>query len=519
MKKYLILIFSICLICCSGILFTACGGHTHSIVEIPELAATCTQNGHIAYFHCSSCNKNFLDKNYKQEISLEDTVILASHTFSQWTEKVPETCTQNGTKERHCLVCNTFEEQEIPATGHSYGNWIQTKAATCGEDGQEYQECSKSSDRITKSSPKTNNHIFGEATESMGVKTYTCTVCSYEKEVLPTLLNAYGNGSPTNPYLIYTPEQFYDLFNAWGTSDNKYIHNKDVLNVKLMRDIVITTMPHMGDISNIFTCVFDGNNKSITSPNINLFPNLSGEVKNLAVYISGNGQGASLTNQLISKIEESGKLTNVTLQGLDGFAGNFVGFAGTNNGIIENCKNYLNANLYEGNCFGIARVNNGTISNTINYGNLTAANNKVNSISGIVYENHGILTNCVNYGKLTHQKGIDATCKVAGIALLICQGSNIDACKNFGTLVCDKAGALFGTINVKTTADLAQRENIIIENCVYLKNKTTNNDISWLFTRYEYQGNSTVDNVITDENISTYFPNIKVPTAVAEIPQ
>lgn len=215
---------------------------------------------------------------------------------------------------------------------------------------------------------------------------------------------------------------------------------------------------------------------------------------------------------------DSGEISNITLQGEEGFVCNYTGFTETNYGTIENCKNYLSANLYDGIRAGIAGTNYGKIINTINYANLTASYNQ--SISGIVNKNNGTLTNCINYGTLTQQGGVDATCKVAGIALLIFQGSNIDGCKNYGELVAKNAGSLFGSISgLTTTSDLSARNNLTIKNCSYLKNEIINTNISWLFTRYELQGDKTVENVLTDEQIPTYFPNIQIPTAVSEIPE
>ena len=52
--------------------------HTHQATQVEEKAATCTQDGNIAYWYCADCGKYFSDEACTVEITLEDTVVPAT---------------------------------------------------------------------------------------------------------------------------------------------------------------------------------------------------------------------------------------------------------------------------------------------------------------------------------------------------------------------------------------------------------------------------------------------------------
>ena len=55
--------------------------HTHRMTAVGAKAATCTEDGNIAYWYCSACGKYFVDESGATEIVLADTVIKAEHTL------------------------------------------------------------------------------------------------------------------------------------------------------------------------------------------------------------------------------------------------------------------------------------------------------------------------------------------------------------------------------------------------------------------------------------------------------
>ena len=63
-----------------------------------------------------------------------------THAYGNWIPVKSATCTNSGTKERHCS-CGEKIAETIPATGHSYGDWFVSKKATCNESGMKIKQC------------------------------------------------------------------------------------------------------------------------------------------------------------------------------------------------------------------------------------------------------------------------------------------------------------------------------------------------------------------------------------------
>ncbi len=81
--------------------------HTHSIVFTPEVAATCMQEGHRAYYSCSGCGKYFSDALGQNEIPDLTTTRIAAlgHDWGVWTSD------GNGNHSRSCNRCGETETQ------------------------------------------------------------------------------------------------------------------------------------------------------------------------------------------------------------------------------------------------------------------------------------------------------------------------------------------------------------------------------------------------------------------------
>ena len=91
---------------------------THCLSHQEEKAATCTEAGNIAYWHCSVCMKNFLDQAGRQEASNVALPVL-EHTYGEWTVTKAPTSLETGIKTKSCVFCGHTITESTPATGDS----------------------------------------------------------------------------------------------------------------------------------------------------------------------------------------------------------------------------------------------------------------------------------------------------------------------------------------------------------------------------------------------------------------
>lgn len=80
----------------------------HSMAKTEAKSASCTENGNIAYWHCSKCNKYFCDEAGTTEVRLEDTVILAAHVMEHFEATVATTEKDGNIEHWKCTVCNKY---------------------------------------------------------------------------------------------------------------------------------------------------------------------------------------------------------------------------------------------------------------------------------------------------------------------------------------------------------------------------------------------------------------------------
>lgn len=87
----------------------------HTMSAVGSKAATCTEDGNIAYWHCTKCGKYFSDAEGTKETSLENTVIQAVGHTPVTDPAVPATETTTGlTEGSHCSVCQKIlQKQEV----------------------------------------------------------------------------------------------------------------------------------------------------------------------------------------------------------------------------------------------------------------------------------------------------------------------------------------------------------------------------------------------------------------------
>ena len=178
--------------------------HKHTMNFVEAVEATCTEDGHIAYYVCSGCGKTFSDEEGNHEITYESAVTDAvGHTLTK-TEGKAATCTEAGNIEYYtCSACGkTFSDAEgkaevanvsVSATGHKMTRTA-AKAATCTEAGNiEYYTCSVCDKMFSDAEGKTEVTEVGipaaghkmtktdakeaTCTEAGNIEYYTCSAC------------------------------------------------------------------------------------------------------------------------------------------------------------------------------------------------------------------------------------------------------------------------------------------------------------------------------------------------------
>ncbi len=154
-------------------------GHNYGTL-VESVASTCKDNGHVAYYKCSGCNKYF-DEN-KAEISAIE-LPLVEHTYGDWIAEVAATNEANGTKGHyHCSVCEkNFDAEKveletivIPKIEHTYGDFIAEVAATCYSEGTlGHYHCSHCDKNFDKDYNELSSLTISKKAHSYGAWTMT----------------------------------------------------------------------------------------------------------------------------------------------------------------------------------------------------------------------------------------------------------------------------------------------------------------------------------------------------------
>lgn len=124
----------------------------------------------------------------------------ANHAWDSGTVKEHATCNTDGSKSHTCTKCGATKTEKIPATNnHTFGEWSQTKAPTCTEKGQQIRSCSacqtaEFGDIEALGHTLTNTTIIKQPTcAETGIEKGYCTRCNKEAEnILPAESHVYG---------------------------------------------------------------------------------------------------------------------------------------------------------------------------------------------------------------------------------------------------------------------------------------------------------------------------------------
>ena len=165
----------------------------HSMVEVGEKPATCTEAGHTAGVQCSRCG---LVESGVTEIPA------LGHSYGNWTQTKAPTCTAKGTETGRCTRCNATETRDVEALGHDLKHHA-AKAATCTEKGwAAYDTCSRCDYTTYKEIPATGHHhnavVTAPTCTEKGYTTHTCACGdSYVDSYTDALGHSYGAWTQT----------------------------------------------------------------------------------------------------------------------------------------------------------------------------------------------------------------------------------------------------------------------------------------------------------------------------------
>lgn len=149
---------------------TACGGgHTHTLQAHEAVAATCTEDGHTAYWSCTGCDELFADANGETATTLEEVTLAALCHDTVAVAAKEATCTEDGCAAHYtCDRCGmnfsdeaatqVMEDAIIRRYNHDQLTEVQAVEATPESDGNVYHwHCARCGKNFT--SRNTNQEI------------------------------------------------------------------------------------------------------------------------------------------------------------------------------------------------------------------------------------------------------------------------------------------------------------------------------------------------------------------------
>ena len=119
-----------------------------------------------------------------------------AHTWGEWADTTPATCTENGERTRECEVCDKTESEAIDALGHDYAEeYTVDVIPTCEGVGSESRHCTRCDAKTDSRNINALGHTWGDWTETRaprceteGEKERSCAVCGKtESEAIDAL--------------------------------------------------------------------------------------------------------------------------------------------------------------------------------------------------------------------------------------------------------------------------------------------------------------------------------------------
>ena len=145
-----------------------CGHEWQAAETVP---AGCEEDGYVR-FVCAGCGDEYTE-----------TLPAVGHSWGEWTESKPASCTEFGVEIRFCNNDHShYQVRQTDSLGHAWGEWETASAATCAAAGSETRICSRCNETETREIPiDPDAHAWGEwevtspaTCEAAAVETRVC---------------------------------------------------------------------------------------------------------------------------------------------------------------------------------------------------------------------------------------------------------------------------------------------------------------------------------------------------------
>ena len=159
--------------------------HSHKMTYINKKDPTCTEDGNIAHWYCSQCDRYYTNIEATEYKPFEELIVpKREHDFN--TVEHPATCSTDGYTLEECKHCGLANlKNYIEKLGHDAGEWIVKVDATCVHAGLEQKLCTRCDKLLETRTVEKLDHTPSEwildsnaTCTSAGAKHIECTVCN-----------------------------------------------------------------------------------------------------------------------------------------------------------------------------------------------------------------------------------------------------------------------------------------------------------------------------------------------------
>ena len=214
--------------------------HTHTMINIKPVPATCSEDGNIEYYYCAGCKNSYLDKDGKQIVKAEKTVLKATgHTYGKWLVRNKPTCSRIGYEFNSCSVCGLAEIRELPLIEHEIEE--STILATCTTDGANIASCKNCKYKAEYVIP-----AFGHKTRWLPAVAPTCTKEGATSSIKCTTCGEYTSPPKPVPATGHTYENWIiDTASTCAVEGSKHRVCKTC---KAVDNAAVEKLPHTPEI-------------------------------------------------------------------------------------------------------------------------------------------------------------------------------------------------------------------------------------------------------------------------------